>query len=201
MKIYTKTGDDGTTGLFAGPRVSKDDVRISAYGTVDELNACLGWVLTQIPQSPVDNAAKIDQAFTQILTQIQSDLFAAGAQLATPDAAQRGMCLLEPSDIRRLEGWIDAAEESLPPLQNFILPGGTPLAAALHMARTVCRRAEREVVRLSHSLGGGGEIETVVGYLNRLSDLLFVAARLANHLSGIDDVPWPGRASSGRSGT
>ncbi len=196
MKIYTKTGDDGTTGLFAGPRVLKDDVRIAAYGTVDELNAWLGWLLAHLPEDLPQAEGQPDLRRT--LSQIQSDLFAAGAQLATPAPEEHGMCILHEQDIQRLEAWIDRAEGCLPKLKSFIMPGGTPSAAALHVARTVCRRAEREVVRLGHNLDDAGEIGIIVRYLNRLSDLLFVAARLANHWAGVEDVPWEGKPATGR---
>lgn len=196
MKIYTKTGDDGTTGLFAGGRVPKDHPRIAAYGSVDELNALLGIVATHtqsVLQNPRQNeASQIDdriRLMLEIVSRAQADLFSIGAELATPEPSANGTKLLKPSDAERLEGWIDTLEERLEPLKNFILPGGSLLAGWLHWARTVCRRAERDVVHLTHAC----EVEdctTIVIYLNRLSDLLFVMARAANHAQGIADVPW-----------
>lgn len=179
MKTYTRTGDDGTTGLFGGERTSKDDVRVEAYGTVDELNAALGVAQAAAPSS--DCAA--------LLVRIQSDLFALGAELACSPARRDRLPAkpLDADDIKRLEDAIDEAEAILPPLKNFVLPGGTPAAAALHAARTVCRRAERRLVTLRRS----GEIrnEDVI-YLNRLGDLLFVLARRANQDAGVADAPW-----------
>lgn len=181
MKIYTKTGDAGTTGLFGGGRVSKDDVRVEAYGDVDELNAVLGVVRS------VEMMPRIDE----VLLPIQRDLFAIGALLATPDrdkmAAHLSKARIDDARIRELEQAIDDGEAELEPLTAFILPGGTPKAAALHVARTVCRRAERHVVRLQH------EVELpplAVIYLNRLSDLLFTLARLANRRAGAGEVTW-----------
>lgn len=177
MKIYTKTGDDGDTGLFGGPRVRKDHPRIEAYGTVDELNAVLGLVRTQSLPTDVDG----------LLERVQNELFDLGAELATPEPGKFGMTSIGEPQSSRLETAIDQFEAELEPLKQFILPGGTPAAAYLHLARTVCRRAERMLVSLDHS----EEISpgTIV-YLNRLSDLLFVAARLVNHRAGTPDVPW-----------
>ncbi len=145
MKIYTKTGDDGGTGLFGGPRVGKDDPRIEAYGTVDELNSLLGWARA------VGLPADIDDC----IMRIQNELFAVGAELATPDPAAHGTDWTGPEQIAALEQAIDRLEAPLAPLRQFILPGGTPAAAALHVARTVCRRAERRVVTLSHRGAAG----------------------------------------------
>ncbi len=181
MKIYTKTGDSGTTGLFAGPRVLKDSPRIAAYGSVDELNAILGMVLQTL------NAGA--QPLVEAVTQIQSDLFSIGAELATPDPVAQNMCLLQEARISDLEQSIDAMEESLPPLKNFVLPGGCPASAALHWARTVCRRAERDVVHLSQQ-SGVADCGRIVIYLNRLSDWLFVVARQQNAVAGVPDQPW-----------
>jgi cob(I)alamin adenosyltransferase len=179
MKIYTKTGDDGGTGLFGGPRVAKDDSRIEAYGTVDELNSVLGW--TRAVGLPADVDA--------CLTRIQNELFAVGAELATPDPAAHGTAWTGPEQIAALEQAIDRFEAALAPLQQFILPGGTPAAAALHVARGVCRRAERRVVTLTRESPQAIRGAIVV-YLNRLGDLLFVLARAVNHDSGQPDVPW-----------
>lgn len=179
MKIYTKTGDAGMTGLFAGPRVSKSDLRICAYGTVDELNAVLGTV----------RASGVPEDLDKILEKVQVDLFSIGAELSTPDPDANGVRFLTQSDIDRLESWIDIHEESLPPLKQFILPGGSLGAAMLHWGRTVCRRAEREVVDLA-AQPEVADCSTIIIYLNRLSDLLFVVARRANQMAGQCDVPW-----------
>ena len=181
MKIYTKTGDAGSTGLFGGARVPKDDIRVEAYGDVDELNAVLGMARS------VEMMPRIDE----VLVPIQRDLFAIGALLATPDREKMEKHLtkarIDEGRIAELERAIDEAERELEPLTAFILPGGTPKASALHVARTVCRRAERHVVRLQH------EVELppmAVIYLNRLSDLLFTLARLANRRAGAGEVTW-----------
>lgn len=183
MKIYTKTGDDGATGLFGGDRVPKTDARVRAYGEVDELNAVLGLARSALPAG---------DGMADVLQSIQSELFDVGAELATtPSRAAKGdVPLIAEADVQRLERTIDAYEERLAPLASFILPGGSAAAAQLHVARTVCRRAERAVV----ALGGEGPVRgEVLRYLNRLSDLLFVLAREANRAAGVDDVPWIGR--------
>jgi len=176
MKIYTKTGDAGETGLFGGPRVRKDHVRIEAFGTVDELNSHLGVIRA------TSGAAALDA----LLRHIQCDLFELGAQLATPgDGVER----IATTHVEALEAAIDRHEQSLEPLSSFILPAGSPLAAALHVARTVCRRAERRVVKL----GAMPDMRLPVNaieYLNRLGDLLFVLARHANRFAGVADDPW-----------
>lgn len=179
MKIYTKTGDSGSTGLFGGERVDKDDARVDGYGTVDETNAAIG----------VARAAGLTVEIDAVLAAVQSDLFTLGAELACVPGheARLRLALLGAPDIERLERAIDAAEEGLAPLTSFVLPGGTPGAAALHAARTACRRAERRVVALRRSSPVRDE---VIVYLNRLSDLLFVLARRANHAAGVPDVPW-----------
>ena len=179
MKIYTRTGDDGTTGLFGGARVRKDDVRVDAYGTVDETNAVIG----------VARAEGLSPALDEVLARVQEDLFTLGAELACVPGkeANMKMRLLDASDAERLERAIDAAEEGLPPLTSFILPGGSPGAAALHLARTVARRAERLVLTAHAQAPVRSEL---VIYLNRLSDLLFTLARRANHDALVDDVPW-----------
>jgi cob(I)alamin adenosyltransferase len=179
MKIYTKTGDDGSTGLFGGPRVPKDDIRIEAYGAVDELNAWIGIVRAEAPTSAID----------AVLKRVQHDLFAVGAELATPDPDQHEMRLIGTAQIEALEAAIDRNESFLAPLAQFVLPGGTKVASQLHAARCVCRRAERRVVSLATS-EPQKSFQTIVIYLNRLSDLLFVLARIANAVAGIPDVPW-----------
>lgn len=203
MKIYTKTGDNGTTGLFAGPRVPKDHPRIAAYGSVDELNALLGIVAchaqTVHAKQPAVEIARgedlslssfhLTELILAIVQQSQHDLFAIGAELATPQPSLHGTRLLDGQDVERLEKWIDRLDEQLLALTNFIIPGGSLLAGWLHWARTVCRRAEREVVHLTHS-GDVEDCDTIIVYLNRLSDLLFVMARAANHAQDIPDVPW-----------
>lgn len=176
MKIYTKTGDAGETGLFGGPRVRKDHARIEAFGTVDELNSHLGAVRTLAATA----------GFDPLLRRVQNELFELGAQLATPAP---GTERITAGHVAALEAEIDAHEATLEPLACFILPAGTPLAAAIHVARTVCRRAERRVVTLA------AEPETTIPanaieYLNRLGDLLFVLARAANRGAGVADDPW-----------
>ena len=181
MKIYTRTGDAGQTGLFGGGRVSKGDIRVEAYGDVDELNAVIGMARC------IEMMPRIDE----VLVPIQRDLFAIGALLATPDREKMALHLekarIDEGRITELERAIDDGEQELEPLRAFILPGGTPKAAALHVARTVCRRAERHVVRLQNQV----ELPTLaVIYLNRLSDLLFTLARLANRRAGAGEVTW-----------
>jgi cob(I)alamin adenosyltransferase len=178
VKIYTKTGDDGTTGLFGGGRVNKASARVEAYGTVDELNATLG----------VARATPLDEQTGDTLARTQVDLFTLGAELACVPGKEGklAMPLLDEADIARLEHAIDATEATLMPLQSFILPAGSPQAAALHHARTVCRRAERAVLALDDA----PTRPTLVVYLNRLSDLLFVLARRANVVTHVADVPW-----------
>lgn len=180
MKIYTKTGDQGETGLFGGPRVRKDDPRIEAFGDVDELNAALGVVRCE----------PIDQRLDALLQAIQNELFDLGAQLASPEPARMGVPHVTDGHIERLERAIDDYDSTLPPLRAFILPGGVRAAALLHSARAVCRRAERRVVCLAQRAEIGGE---ALIYLNRLSDLLFVLARAANQAAGQGDVPWQTR--------
>jgi cob(I)alamin adenosyltransferase len=176
MKIYTKSGDAGETALIGGPRVRKDHVRIEAYGTIDELNSFLGVARASWPDAPFDAE----------LHDIQSDLFDIGAQLATPVADSRFPGVGE-ERVEALERLIDQLEGELTPLKNFILPGGTAAAANFHVARTVCRRAERLAVALQDR-----STSATLRYLNRLSDLLFVMARYANHRAGRPDVPWVG---------
>jgi cob(I)alamin adenosyltransferase len=178
MKLYTKTGDDGTTGLFGGGRVPKASARVSAYGTVDETNAAIGTA----------RATALHASIDEVLAAVQGDLFTLGAELACVPGreAKLAMALLGEADIERLERAIDAADAACPPLRSFVLPGGSPQAAALHVARTVCRRAERAVL----SVDDAPPRHEVVVYLNRLSDLLFALARQANAVLGVADVPW-----------
>lgn len=181
MKIYTTTGDAGETSLLGGGRVAKSDPRVASYGEVDELNACLGAARAT---PPADFARDLLEA-------VQRDLFAIGGRLAAPQPDKVSKALakaaLDDERIRALEAAIDRADETLPALTAFILPGGTPKAAAFHLARTVCRRAERRVV----ALAAEQDVPAVIlRYLNRLSDLLFVLARLANHEAGVADRTW-----------
>jgi cob(I)alamin adenosyltransferase len=181
MKIYTKTGDAGQTGLFGGGRVSKDDPRVEAYGDVDELNAFLG----------AARAVEVMPRVDEVLVPIQRDLFSIGALLATPDLEKMhdhlAKAQIDDARIVSLEKEIDACDRELEPLRAFIVPGGSPKAASLHIARTVCRRAERRVIHLQKEV----EIpQIVVVYLNRLSDLLFTLARVANNRAGAGEVTW-----------
>jgi cob(I)alamin adenosyltransferase len=193
LRIYTRTGDRGETGLFGGERVAKDHARVEAYGDVDELNSVLGVAIAALE-------AESGSAIADGLRGLQSDLFTVGANLATPGPADGGRAgshipALPPSRIAEVEGWIDRAEEELEPLKAFVLPGGSAAAAQLHLARTVCRRAERRVVTLAREAEVGTEW---IVFLNRLSDLLFTLARLANARAGVADVPWvPERGARG----
>jgi len=176
VKIYTRTGDTGETSLFDGTRVSKADARVDTYGDVDELQAWLGFA----------RAAGAPERLAVMLEQLQRDLFALGAQLADPQhriADRVTKASLTAEDVARLESWIDALETSLPALRHFILAGGAPAGAALHIARTVCRRAERRMVALASD-------PLLITYVNRLSDLLFVMARAANHDAGAPETEW-----------
>lgn len=177
MKIYTKTGDDGTTSLFGGTRVPKSDPRIDCYGTVDELNSVIGMAMAADPDHPLCGR----------LREVQALLFVLGADLATPPENRIRIDRITEADVARLERWIDETDAGLPPLRHFILPGGTAVAAALHLARTVCRRAERLLVdaRAVQEFS-----DTTLLFLNRLSDLLFVWARHANHVDDMPDTPW-----------
>jgi len=179
MKIYTKTGDEGTTALYGGARVPKDARRVEAYGTVDEANAALGLARAHL-EDPVFDAA---------LAEVQNALFDVGADLATPNGSRyrKNVAPMDAEDVAHLEGLIDRLEAELPELKAFILPGGHPAAAALHLARATVRRAERRVVELSHE----EEINPQVAvYLNRLSDLLFVMARTLNARAGVQEEKW-----------
>lgn len=179
MKIYTKTGDAGETSLFDGTRVSKTDPRVAAYGDVDEVQAAVGVAI----------AAGLDEQLSGMCVQIQRDLFALGARLADPShkiAPRVTKAVVTDESIARLEQWIDGFDDEVPALRHFILSGGSPEAATLHLARAVCRRAERAVI----GLGTDAVEPVVVVYLNRLSDLLFVMARVANRRKGLSEVEW-----------
>ena len=186
MKIYTKTGDDGTTGLFGGGRVRKASARVEAYGTVDETNAVIGMA----------RATTLDPFADAVLARVQVDLFTVGAELAcVPGKEDKlSMTLIGTTDAVRLETAIDDAEKELSPLTSFVLPGGSPQAAALHLARTVTRRAERCVLAMDDTPAR----QDVVIYLNRLSDLLFTLARHANVKAGVVDVPWAPHAAKAK---
>ena len=179
VKIYTKTGDSGDTSLFDGTRVSKTDPRVAAYGDVDELQACLG----------VARAAGLPKDLDDMSVSLQRDLFALGARLADPShkiAKRVEKIVINDDSVTRLEGWIDRLDAEIPALRHFILSDGAPAGAALHLARTVCRRAERSVL----SLAKDAVEPIVIVYLNRLSDLLFTMARAANHRAGTTETPW-----------
>ena len=190
MKIYTKTGDEGTTGLFGGPRVSKDHPRIQAYGSVDELNSVLGLVRSSLASSAAASADIVGDDHSNLLCEVQSDLFSIGAQLATPRPAEQEMCLLTSERVSMLESYIDQTEQRLEPLRNFILPGGSLAASFLHVARTVCRRAERDVVALAHEPDIDSGCQLLIVYLNRLGDLLFVLARDQNRQAAVEETTW-----------
>jgi len=179
VSIYTKTGDSGDTGLFDGTRVSKTHPRVVAYGDVDEVQACIG----------VARAAKLPQDLDEMCLALQRDLFALGARLADPShkiAKRVEKIVINDGSVARLEGWIDRLDTEIPPLRHFILSDGCPAGAQLHLARTVCRRAERSVLLLERD-----QVEPVViVYLNRLSDLLFTMARAANHRAICPETPW-----------
>jgi cob(I)alamin adenosyltransferase len=181
MKIYTKTGDDGSTGLLGSRRVPKDDARIEAYGTIDELNAVLG----------IARSLRLGDEIDSLAGQLQDELFSVGSALADPNPDGPFHAAIGDAQVARLESAIDILEAELPPLTRFILPGGTSGAAMLHLARTVCRRAERQVVRLGRTPGEQVPARLLV-YLNRLSDLLFLLARAVNHRHGRTDVLWEG---------
>lgn len=186
MKIYTRTGDSGETGLFDGTRVSKSDPRVATYGEVDELNAWLGLARATLTGPAADEVASH-------LERIQRDLFAVGARLADPRhrIAERVMkAALTAGDVSRLEQLIDALESTVPPLRRFILPGGSAAGAALHVARTICRRAERAMVALLEGTDGTAFEPELLIYMNRLSDLLFVMARAVNARSGAPEIEW-----------
>ena len=179
LRIYTRGGDAGQTGLFGGERVAKDDPRVAAYGDIDELNAVLGVARTLSPPAEV----------ASLLAAVQDQLFTLGSELATPEPEKARVAIprTQASWVEALEKAIDAIDAEVPALRSFILPGGSPSASQLHVARTVCRRAERAVVSLARQSSVAPE---VIRYLNRLSDYLFMAARLANHRAGVADVAW-----------
>jgi cob(I)alamin adenosyltransferase len=181
VRIYTKTGDEGNTGLLGSGRVSKDDPRVDAYGTVDELNAALG----------VARSEGLDTDADGLLGQLQDELFVVGSALADPSPQGPYHHAITPEHVARLESTIDRLESELDPLTRFILPGGIRAAAQIHLARTVCRRAERLVVTLARQPGEDVS-RTVIVYLNRLSDLLFVLARAVNRRAGVSDTFWKG---------
>lgn len=182
MKIYTKTGDAGETGLFGGARVSKASLRVATYGDVDELNSTIGWARVAVSDGTLD----------ALLNRIQSDLFEVGAELgSTAERKQKSsMPMIEEAQVETLERAIDTYEEGPPPLMSFVLPGGSESASRFHIARCVCRRAERSLVELGAHEAVRGEL---FRYINRLSDLLFVLARYANHAAGVEDIPWKGQ--------
>jgi cob(I)alamin adenosyltransferase len=179
MNIYTRTGDQGETGLFAGPRVPKDSPRIEAYGTVDELNAALG----------IARCESLPEDLDQLLARVQHELFAVGAELATPDPVAYGVRSIGDRHIQAIEAAIDDFQARLDPLRVFILPGGSRGAAALNLARTICRRAERRLITLIRQSNEPISLD-LVAYLNRLGDLLFVLGRVANAAAGQGDIPW-----------
>ncbi len=177
LKIYTKTGDDGTTGLFGGTRLPKHHIRIEAYGTVDELNAVVGWLMTFVQQQDTND----------LLQSIQSRLFTVGSNLASDPGKDMITPDLEDADISAIEASIDMIQAQLPELRHFILPGGSPAISAAHLARTVCRRAERKCVALSYE---SIVDPVIILYLNRLSDYFFVLARWLGHTQGIEEIKW-----------
>jgi cob(I)alamin adenosyltransferase len=184
MRIYTRKGDAGQTSIWGGRRLPKNDARMEAIGAVDECNAAVGWALASGPPD----------ALAPVLLTAQRRLCIVGSELMAPDRTGGGSSLprLAEQDVSDLEAAIDSLQQTLPELRNFILPGGTPAAAALHVARAICRRAERRVATLSQA---EGTVAVVPAYLNRLGDLLFVAARLANHAAEVPDVVWSGKDS------
>lgn len=189
MKLYTRSGDDGSTGLFGGDRVSKDHPRVEAYGTIDELNATIGLVATACD---VDD--QCHTRFLVIFKSLQSRLFDIGADLATPEGSRHEakIARIEQAHIDEAEAWIDEIDSENEPMKSFVLPGGCELAARLHVARTVCRRAERKLVNLGR-VASTNPLALI--YVNRVSDLLFAMARRANKEAGVGDVPWVAEAS------
>ncbi len=190
MKLYTKSGDDGTTGLFSGARVSKDHPRIESYGTIDEFNATLGMCSATCK---ADNA--LHRRLLDIFGSLQSRMFDIGADLATPEGANNESKIqrIGEEHVQEVEKWIDEIDGANTPLTAFVMPGGTELASRLHLARTICRRAERQMIHLSHTEPVGSSL---IMYVNRVSDFLFAAARLVNKNSGVEDVLWIPSVSS-----
>ncbi|MEM1055890.1 MAG: cob(I)yrinic acid a,c-diamide adenosyltransferase [Bacteroidota bacterium] len=186
MKVYTRTGDDGTTGLFGGDRVAKSHPRISAYGTVDEANSCLGLARAYLEHSVGPRGERYQEA-VDLLARLQNEMFVLGGDLASPHDTKYPVPRIEAEHVTALEADIDRLSEDLPELKNFILPGGTPAASALHQARTVVRRAERLVVETSTLEGVS---EHALHYLNRLSDLLFTLTRWVNADADMRDIEW-----------
>ena len=179
-KIYTKTGDDGTTGLFGGGRLPKDHLRIEAYGTVDELNAQLGWVVDLLALEQIPHHLDI----------VQNELFVVGSMLATKPGKSIGITIIDETSVHQLESWMDELDEQLPALKNFILPGGHQAISSCHLARCICRRAERRVVSLSHT----DQVDhLIIRYLNRLSDYLFILSRFVAHRLQIQERVWKPR--------
>lgn len=202
-RVYTRTGDDGQTGLVGGKRIAKDDLRIASYGEVDELNSVIGVVRTILAEAPYGGTADAER-IDGVLAFLQQELFDLGSQLATPPESEyEGMIRITPEAIARLEGWMDELSADLPELKSFVLPGGGAAAAQLHVARTVCRRTERTVTTLVRR---GDTPPETARYLNRLSDLLFVQSRWIAIATGHGEVLWqkglqpppPGRALRGR---
>lgn len=200
-RLYTRTGDDGSTGLFSEKRVGKDHPRIAAYGTVDELNACIGWVRSAIVEhrAPSADYGRASGARTagmeligRVLASLQDRLFELGADLATPPGSkfEDRVSRMSDADVIESERWIDEVDAGNEALRTFVLPGGSELAARLHIARTVSRRAEREMVALTHHEQVG---DAALRFINRVSDLLFALARRANRELGVVDVPWTAR--------
>ncbi|MCX7834862.1 MAG: cob(I)yrinic acid a,c-diamide adenosyltransferase [bacterium] len=202
IKIYTKYGDQGYTALFHGGKVLKTDARVCAYGTVDELNSCLGWVLVEVHrtlsnfshENLEDETVKGLKKLQNVIVNLQNELFQLGSDLALPLSSNKPLPFprIDLSNVKRLEKWIDAFDEQLPPLSAFILPGGSELAARLHIARAVSRRAEREIVNAVNLLNTNQKEvnESVIPYINRISDLLFVLARYSNFCLHVEDVFW-----------
>lgn len=198
-RLYTRSGDDGTTGLFGGARVSKDHPRVEAYGTVDELNAAIGLAAAEVRRQQLAKvgtreaasvlASRFDQLLLHVLDDLQSRLFDIGADLATPEGSKQEAKILRISDeqVAEVEKWIDEIDSENPPMKSFVMPGGSELAARLHLARTICRRAERAMIHLRHTEPVS---DGAIVYINRVSDLLFAMARRANRQAGVADVPW-----------
>lgn len=191
-RLYTRSGDDGTTGLFGGGRVAKDHPRVEAYGTIDELNAAIGLAAAEVGrlrEAASGKSTNLYELMLHIFADLQSRLFDIGADLATPEGAKQEAKILRISEqqVAEVEKWIDEIDAGNAPMKSFVMPGGTELAARLHVARTICRRAERDMIHLRHSepVSSGAIV-----YINRVSDLLFAMARRVNKEAGVNDVPW-----------